>query len=102
SGYTIDLALSGGRKGMTAMTIFAAQNKRLPCVYHTLITDEQLSQKIDEQTTVTALKKTGLSREERNDRLFLRAYETNEPYTKFVLFRVPVISVADDRPTSVS
>ncbi len=102
SDYTIDLALSGGRKGMTAMTIFAAQNKHLPFVYHTLITDEQLNQDIDEETTVTALKKTGLSREERNDRLFLRAYERNGPYTKFVLFRVPVFPVAGDQPTSVS
>ncbi len=90
SDYAIDLALSGGRKGMTAMTIFAAQNKDLPYVYHTLITDEQLSLDIDEQTTVAMLKKTGLSREERNDRLFLRAYDGNKPFTKFILFKVPV------------
>lgn len=86
--YTIDLALSGGRKGMTAMTIFAAQNKQLPYVYHTLISDEKLSDVIDEQTTVEVL--NDLSLEERNDLLFLRTFEGNGPYTRFVLFKVPV------------
>jgi hypothetical protein len=85
----IDLALSGGRKGMTAMTIFAAQNKQIPYVYHTLITDGSLSDSIDELTTVEVL--NDLNQEERNDRLFLRAYEGNGPYTKFVLFKVPVL-----------
>jgi hypothetical protein len=89
---TIDLALSGGRKGTTAMTIFAAQNKHLPYVYHTLITDEALSEEIDEETTAEALNALRLSRKERNDRLFLRAYEGNGAYTKFVLFKVPVFS----------
>src|SRR5205823_5193980 len=70
---TIDLALSGGRKGMTAMTIFAAQNKQIPYVYHTLITDESLSDSIDEQTTVEVL--NDLNQELRNNRLFLREYE---------------------------
>jgi hypothetical protein len=92
-GYTIDLALSGGRKGMTAMTIFAAQKKHLPYVYHTLITDKQLSQDLDVQMTVKALNDSGLSRKERNDRLFLRAYEKDEFYTKFILFKVPVFPV---------
>jgi CRISPR-associated Csx14 family protein len=86
---TIDLALSGGRKGMTAMTIFAAQKKGLSYVYHTLITDKQLNEDIDKQTTVEKL--TDLHRDERNDCLFLRAYEGNGPYTKFVLFKVPVL-----------
>ena len=94
----IDLALSGGRKGMTAMTIFAAQKKHIPWVYHTLITDEQLSETIDDETTVRVLNDPRLAREERNDRLFLRAYKDKEgphPYTKFVLFRVPVFSAGD-------
>ncbi len=38
--------------------------------------------------TVEAL--IDLSMEERNELLFLRAYEGNGPYTKFVLFKVPV------------
>lgn len=92
--FHIDLALSGGRKGMTAMTIFAAQRKGIPYVYHTLVTDEALSEEIDEQTTVKALRKTGVSQRERNDRLFLRAYQSEgpNPYARFVLFRVPVFS----------
>src|SRR5205823_15002743 len=72
----IDLALSGGRKGMTAMTIFAAQKKHIPYVYHTLIIDEYLSEqneylseKIDRETTVEDLKDTHLSLQERYDRL---------------------------------
>lgn len=94
--YTIDLALSGGRKGMTAMTIFAAQKKHLPCVYHTLITDEQLSETIDEQTTFEALNNPGLNREDRNDRLFLRAYASGGSDSKFILFKVPVFPAADE------
>jgi CRISPR-associated Csx14 family protein len=92
----IDLALSGGRKGMTAMTIFAAQKKQIPYVYHTLITDDRLSEKIEAQTTVAALKRTSLSLQEHYDRLFLRDPDYREgemyPYEKFVLFRVPVFS----------
>lgn len=88
--YTIDLALSGGRKGMTAMTIFAAQKKQLPHVYHTLITDEHLNQTIDEQTKYEVLNHAGLSREERNDRLFLRAFESEGSDPKFILFKVPI------------
>jgi len=90
----IDLALSGGRKGMTAMTIFAAQKKHIPYVYHTLITNERLSEQIDEETTVEALKDTHLSPQERHDRLFLRAYRTEGPYPyeHFALFRVPVFA----------
>ena len=91
----IDLALSGGRKGMTAMTIFAAQRNNIPYVYHTLVTNEALSEKIDEETTVKALKKSGISEQERLNRLFLRAYNSedpNNPYANFVLFRVPIFS----------
>lgn len=101
----IDLALSGGRKGMTAMTIFAAQKNGIPCVYHTLVTDEVLSEEIEEQTTVSALHKTGMSQRERLDRLFLRAYHSEEldnPYAKFTLFRVPVFSAGDSAVESVS
>ncbi|MDQ2888811.1 MAG: CRISPR-associated ring nuclease [Chloroflexota bacterium] len=93
-GRKIDLALSGGRKGMTAMTIFAAQQCHIPYVYHTLITDEDTSNEIDEETTITALNETCLSQQERYDRLFLRAYEVEgpDPYANFTLFRVPVFT----------
>ncbi|MBV9258517.1 MAG: TIR domain-containing protein [Ktedonobacteraceae bacterium] len=91
--YKIDLALSGGRKGMTAMTIFAAQKNNIPYVYHTLITDEKISEQIDDETTVEALNLTRLS-QARNARLFLHAYKTEgyNPYEHFTLFRVPVFT----------
>ena len=88
--YKIDLALSGGRKGMTAMTIFAAQKQHISFVYHTLVVDDQLSRKIDDETTVEAL--NDLSRKERNNRLFLQDYKDEGPYAKFALFKVPVFS----------
>jgi CRISPR-associated Csx14 family protein len=87
----VDLALSGGRKGMTAMTIFAAQRKHIPYVYHTLITDSDLSERIEQETTIEELIDTGLTEKEINARLFLEAYEPY-PYAHFTLFRVPVFS----------
>ncbi len=91
---SVDLALSGGRKGMTAMTIFAAQKKCIFSVYHTLITDEDVNKCVDRETDVKALRKPGLSKEERNARLFLRAYD-EEPYNKFLLFPVPIFPAED-------
>ncbi len=90
----IDLALSGGRKGMTAMTIFAAQKMRIPYVYHTVIADEELSNQISGETAIKDLLDPRVSKQERNDRLFLRAYtaEGPDPYAHFVLFRVPVFT----------
>ena len=82
------LSLSGGRKGMAAMAIFVAQRMNLRCVYHTLIEDEKLSDRIDEETTIKALNDPALTKNERNDRLFLRSYDP----TKFTLFKVPVLS----------
>jgi len=92
-GCQIELALSGGRKGMAALAMFVAQRKDIHYLYHTLIvdTDKNLSYEIEKKTTVDALRSTMVSKEERNDRLFLRAYEGTGPYTKFVLFKVPVL-----------
>jgi CRISPR-associated Csx14 family protein len=97
-GYEIDLALSGGRKGMTAMTIFAARNKGIDHVYHTLITDEKLREDIYDKTTVKVL--DGLDdNKKRDDLLFLRAYKQDEGelYKNFTLFRVPVFLVGENR-----
>jgi len=95
SGCQIELALSGGRKGMAALAMFVAQRKDIHYLYHTLISDpdpeKRLLAKIEDETTVDALRPTMVSKEQRNDRLFLRAYEGNGPYTKFVLFKVPVL-----------
>ena len=94
-GCQIELALSGGRKGMAALAMFVAQRKDIHYLYHTLISDpnpdRRLLAKIEDETTVDALRPTMVSREQRNDRLFLRAYEGDGPYTKFVLFKVPVL-----------
>ena len=51
----IDLALSGGRKGMSAMAMFAAQKAGLRYVYHTLIIDESLERKVQHQTCLDTL-----------------------------------------------
>ncbi len=70
---------------------FVAQRKGIRYIYHTLINDKQLSDKVERETTISALRGTQASKQVRNDRLFLREYEGNGPYTKFVLFRVPVL-----------
>lgn len=90
-GCQIEMALSGGRKGMAAMTMFVAQRKSIRYLYHTLITDNSLHDIVEGETTVDELRPTKVSKELRNDRLFLRKYEGSGPYTKFVLFKVPVL-----------
>ncbi len=89
--YQIELALSGGRKGMAALAMFVAQRKGIRYLYHTLITDKQLRDKVEKETTIDELRPTKVSKQVRNNRLFLREYEGNGPYTKFVLFKVPVL-----------
>ena len=82
---SIHLSLSGGRKGMAALTLFAAQQANIDAVYHTLITDIELEEKIEEETTLDTLQ--SLTRSKRIERLFLNGYDES----KFELFRVPVI-----------
>jgi hypothetical protein len=89
----IDLALSNGSESMIPATVFAAQKERLAYIYHGLITDKQLDEAITQQTTVQALTNSGLSMEQRNNRLFLRAYEDEGVYTKFNLFKIPTFTV---------
>jgi hypothetical protein len=83
---------------MTAMTIFAAQRKHISVVYHTVVVDEDLNTKIEEETTVAALQKTSLGRQRQRDRLFLREYcppDEPYPYSSFALFRVPVFAATN-------
>ena len=82
---SIHLSLSGGRKGMAALTLFAAQHANIDAVYHTLITDIDLENQIEEETTLEALGKIDPQKKVR--RLFLDAYDES----KFELFRVPVV-----------
>ena len=70
---------------MAALTLFAAQQANIDAVYHTLITDIELEEKIEEETTLDTLR--SLTRSKRIERLFLNVYDES----KFELFRVPVI-----------
>ena len=91
----IHLSLSGGRKGMAALTLFAAQQAQIDAVYHTLITDVELEQIIEEETTLIALQKR--TRSEKVQRLFLEVYDQS----KFELVRVPVIPLSI-KPVGIS
>lgn len=82
----IDLALSGGRKGMAALALFAAQRTRLQAVYHTLIASEELDRKIAFDMEETRFAR--LPQSEQNDKLFLRYYKAHE--ADFRLFTVPI------------
>ena len=84
----IHLSLSGGRKSMAALTLFAAQQAKIDAVYHTLITDVDLEEKIERETTVIELKK--LNGDQKVQRLFLDDYDQS----KFELVRVPVIPIS--------
>ena len=84
----IHLLLSGGRKGMAALTLFAAQQANIEAVYHTLITDADLEEKIEKETTLVELQK--LTRSQQVQRLFLDDYDQS----KFELVRVPVIPIS--------
>ena len=85
---SIHLSLSGGRKGMAALTLFAAQRTNIDAVYHTLITDIHLERQIEEETTLNELQ--GLTNAQKVQRLFLDAYDESQ----FELFRVPVIPIS--------
>jgi CRISPR-associated Csx14 family protein len=87
----IELTISGGRKGMAALATFAAQNLGIHHVVHTVI-HERLSDTVYEQTTIEELQRLENTnyKAERDDRLFLRAYEDKDA---FVLFNIPVLPV---------
>ena len=84
---SIYLSLSGGRKGMTALTLFAAQKANIDAVYHTLIENIELEKKIEDETTLTKLQ--SLTGKKKAEHLFLDCYDKS----KFELFRVPVIPI---------
>ncbi len=84
----IALSLSGGRKGMSALTLLAAQRANITQIYHTLIADAAMERQIEEETSLEVLKKLPTDAE-RARRLFLQAYEI----AAFELFAIPVIPV---------
>ena len=84
--HELILSLSGGRKEMSALSLFAAQRNGIKRLYHTLINEPDLEEQIEDETTIKAL--DGLSTDDdRAARLFLEAYDRG----KFELFTVPVI-----------
>lgn len=86
----IALALSGGRKGMAALAMFAAQRQGIRYLYHTLINEEKLEKRVEAKetgATIEALRDE--DRDVRRERLFLRAY--GGPEAGFALFKVPII-----------
>lgn len=82
---SIALSISGGRKGMSALTLFAAQIMEIDHVYHTLITGVEIERKVQVETSYSSLKT--LSDEEKKNRLFLGRYDIQN----FSLLRIPVI-----------
>ncbi len=85
---SVALSLSGGRKGMSALTLFAAQRAGIEQVYHTLITDIELENKVEQETSAEALGKLPTD-EEKAHRLFLDTYDKSQ----FCIFSIPIISV---------
>jgi len=84
----IRLLLSGGRKAMTAMSYFAAQRSGIAKVYHTLITNSELEDKIESECSIEILNRLG-STKKKAEKMFLECY----PAEKFDLFEIPVIAL---------
>lgn len=80
------LLLSGGRKGMSALTLFAAQRSKIQQVYHTLISDLDMEKRLEKEGYIAELGKCR-SKQERTERLFMKEYDLS----KFELFKIPVI-----------
>ena len=83
----VALSLSGGRKGMSALTLFAAQGAGVSQVYHTTIIDPNYEQMVIQETKTDRLP---LNRDELAKTLFLDKYDLN----KFTLFEVPVVNLS--------
>jgi hypothetical protein len=79
----IHLLLSGGRKSMATLNLFAAQRAGLSLVWHTLVKDYQLDQQLEEEL------RQAPSRTKRRDILFLRRHAPEN----FDLFAVPVFPI---------
>ena len=69
----IKLLLSGGRKGMTALSLFAAQRSGITQVYHTLISDLALEERIERESSIEQLNALG-STNKKAARMFLDEY----------------------------
>ncbi|MBU0496238.1 MAG: hypothetical protein KKA73_07135 [Chloroflexi bacterium] len=87
--HQIALSLSGGRKVMSALTLFAAQRVGIERVYHTLIADIELEQRVEAETSIAEIDKLPTD-EAKARRLFLDEYGKDQ----FELFTIPVIPLS--------
>lgn len=83
----IRMLLSGGRKGMTALSFLAAQRSHIARVYHTLVTDPELEKRIERECSADALNRLG-SPGKKADRMFLKEYSESD----FELVDIPIIT----------
>ena len=73
---------------MTALSLFAAQRSGITQVYHTLINDPAMEERIESECSLTELNKLG-SNEKKAKRMFLDEY--SRQINQFTLFKIPVI-----------
>lgn len=83
------MLLSGGRKGMTALSLLAAQQSNISEIYHTLITNPVLEEKIEKHSKLQNIQRLK-STKEKAKLLFLDDY-INDLNKNFAIFQVPVI-----------
>lgn len=87
----IYLSFTGGRKGMAAYVYYAAQHSGLTEVYHTVISDPELEEKIEKETSLEEMEKKGWDLRTKAEHLFLQRYSDNQD--AFHLIPIPVIPV---------
>lgn len=80
------MLLSGGRKGVSALALLAAQRAHIPYAYHTLICDAALEKRIEDECSIAQLRSLP-GTPQKAERLFVECY----PQEQFVLFSIPVI-----------
>jgi CRISPR-associated protein (TIGR02584 family) len=79
------LSVSGGRKTMALYALLAAQEQKVPHVYHTLITDPDLEETLIEEGTFQKLQR------KRADELETFLFRDDLNPDQFELFRIPLI-----------
>ena len=87
----IYLSISGGRKGMAAYAYYAAQYNGLTEVYHTVISNPELEEKIERETSIENMEKKGWDLRTKAEHLFLKRYSDYQD--AFQLIWIPVIPV---------
>ena len=88
SNAKVELLLSGGRKGMSAIAFHVAQTQGIMRAYHTTVIDPLREKEIEQKTSYEALK--SCSAKKQAEVLFLDQYGTAD----FTLIPVPVLSLS--------